>query len=174
MIWIFGDSFSTNSECNRGWPSYFMNYKNISYNGISQYRIWSNYKKYENEIKDIDKVIITCTHWSRFYINDYIQTKTRKLSSHTNSDIIISEIDYKKDEIIKDVFKLWDEKYLKDMYYLMLNNMKKSNTLLISPFLDIEMIDYNYYSIWQNNKGDINHMNEQGNKLLYWKICELL
>lgn len=157
VIHIFGDSFSSNAK---GWPSLG---KTFGTNGASEYRIFRSFR----ESPIVDKVIICHTHWSRVFLKDTNRSlMSRALASHPFCDILGNDILEKQEkEFLSTLSTIWDEQYLKDTYWLMVDQMlSHRNAIHITFFEDIDDPRiHNLHGIWQANRGSINHMNSKGN-----------
>lgn len=161
MIHIFGDSFATNPK---GWPGSLG--KTFASNGASEYRIFRSFR----ESKIVEQTIICHTHWSRIFLKDSNRSLlSRALASHPLCDILGSDILAKQeDKFVSLLDSIWDEQYLKDTYWLMVDRMlEQHNTIHITFFKDIDDPRiHNLHDIWQANQGKINHMNLRGNQLV--------
>lgn len=165
MIWIFGDSFSANPK---GWPGMFET-KSIGTNGASEYRIYRNYLKAKDAIEPSDKVIFCHTHWSRVFLKDQARISSRSLESHPFCDLIVNDIFSKNELVFMDILgTIWDEEFLKTTHKLYLEKLLSvENSFHISFFDESYTGVHQLHLIWQQNKGKINHMNQQGNSLVY-------
>ena len=71
----------------------------------------------------------------------------------------------------------YDPEYQEDTYNLFLKQLIKIPNTIHITFHDPEdtkQITHNFNHIWKQHPGDINHMSENGNKIIAEKIQELL
>jgi len=174
-IWIFGDSFAASNHTT-AWANLLgkdYNIINQASNGSSEYRIWRNYKKFRSQIFADDYVIFCHTSNTRIYLKDEQTILSRLIASHPMCDLIFSDIFEKKENKFINILKtIWDDEYFEDTYQLMLTDLLSVPNSLHFSFFDTEVT--NYQSIWLSNKGNINHMNENGNMLVYQEISKSL
>lgn len=158
MIQIFGDSFSSNR---RGWVNRFG--KTFGTNGASEYRIYRTIK----QVNPTCPIVVCHTHWSRLFLKDTNRSLlSRSLRSHPFCDILGNDVIEKNEEtFLSTLSTIWDEEYLKDSYWLMVNALLSiPDSTHITFFEDITHPKiHNLHGIWQANKGQINHMSKQGN-----------
>lgn len=176
MILIVGDSFSAN---NNGWPSLLNQpFVNLSQNGIGEYKIYKNFKNY----KDNYKLIIFC-HTSPWRIHTKFHPIHSKNNFRPNNDFILSDVDYHSKEnkdmqLVKNyIDKFYDFDYQQDVYNLLVKelvNVKNSLHITFHDPLDTKQIPINFNAIWQNNQGNINHMNATGNTIVADKLIEII
>jgi len=171
-IWIFGDSFASN-HMPTAWPNLFpseYDIKNYASNGSSEYRIWKNYKLHSNKISVDDIVIFVHTSPYRIFLQDSSSMSSRQLSSHTTCDLIFNDIFSKEEKPFLNILKtIWDDDYFLDIFELIVDDLLRVPNSMHFTFFDSQKID-NFYDIWQSNKGNINHMNENGNNIIFKKI----
>ena len=80
-------------------------------------------------------------------------------------------------EVKKYLEKYMDPSYQMDMYRLIVNELKTIPNSLHITFHDAQdtsIIENNYHSIWLENPGTINHMNDKGNFEVSKHIKELI
>ena len=177
-LFIFGDSFSF-SKKNESWVNLIkeekkINVINYSTNASSLFRIYKNFKHHFNEIKSDDTVIINYSNYQRIYINDSYLFKTRKKENYQFADLVISDAlnlpFFQKIFFKKFYLSIYDDEQQFENYLLIKNEIRnklKNHKLIEITFFDYDMDIINFRDIWQNNKGDINHMNEKGNFFVF-------
>jgi hypothetical protein len=174
MIWIFGDSFAS-SDQDLSWTSIIGDTQNFASNGSSEYRILKNYLLQKSNIKENDLVLFVHTSQSRIFLRDDRELSSRMLSSHTNCDIIFNDVFEKKEKQYIEILELiWDDEFFNDIFNLIVDKLLKvpnSRHLTFFESPRTELINLNH--IWLNNQGEINHMNETGNRLIADYIKQL-
>lgn len=172
MIWIFGDSFSSNNSQD-SWTEMLSRYysvKNFSSNGSSEYRIWKNYQKVKHSIANDDIVIFCHTSQSRIFLKDSATLLSRMLGSHSQCDLIINDVFGKKEsKFVKILRTIWDDEFFNDTYLLYANDLMKVPNSIHFTFFDSDTVE-SYKDIWVANKGTINHMDLQGNQQVFERI----
>jgi hypothetical protein len=95
---------------------------------------------------------------------------SRQLSSHTTCDLIFNDIFSKEEKPFLNILKtIWDDDYFLDIFELIVDDLLRVPNSMHFTFFDSQKID-TFYDIWQSNKGNINHMNENGNNIIFKKI----
>jgi hypothetical protein len=181
-ILICGDSFAadwTKKYEGYGWVNILSNdhtVHNIAEAGVSEYKI---FKQLESiNLKDFDKIIVSHTSPYRIPVKEHpIHSKD---ILHYNCDLIYSDLKEHKDNLlIKSAIdfyeNLFDLDYACFIHELIIKeiNLKYQNLINITFFSSNKNM-YNFEDVYLNNKGLINHMNDQGNKIIYNKIKELI
>jgi hypothetical protein len=187
-ILICGDSFSTVwPETKNSWMSLLsekFEVTNLSQAGVGEYKIFKQLKSID--VSNFDFTIVSHTSPSRIHTNNHPLHKT---DLHKNCDLIYSDLENRFNwfnenlMISKKFFEYhYDDEYQKDIYFLIRNEIKKiiTNKYLsichveIASELSCEEDLINFSELWKNNKGLINHYNEQGNKIIYETLLEKL
>jgi hypothetical protein len=167
---IIGDSFaaSTNSaswsQCLHGFDV-----DNLSSNGASEYRLIK--QMHSVDAAKYDHVIFVHTSPNRIYVehNPYYTAS----DTHNDCDLIYTDIharlpdSYAKNVVwfFENVFDLNQAKYVHNL--LIDNAIKQFPNALHMTFFECEHSAVkNLHSIWQNNPGNVNHMNAAGNALV--------
>lgn len=179
-IFIFGDSFSFSNDA-KSWVNLLREEKkskliNYSTNAASIFRIYKYIKKHLNEIKKDDLIIINYTNYQRVYINDNYIFETRKKENYLTADLVINDAFslpfFQKIFFKKFYHSIYDDEQQFETYKLIkkeIRELLKNNIFLeITFFEDDELINFN--DIWKKNMGDINHMNVNGNVLVFETI----
>jgi len=169
-LFIFGDSFSSNQD-DSSWTQLLKKHYDVvmlSANGSSEYRIWKTYKNSIKDIQETDKIIFCHTSYTRVFLKDTVPSSSRQLSSHPKCDLILEDIFTKNEkEFVSIIENIWDEDYLRDTYSLIIKDLLTvKNSFHITFFDDVENIE-SLYHVWKQNPGTINHMNRNGNLLVY-------
>jgi hypothetical protein len=171
-IWIFGDSFAA-SKNRYAWAR-LLDYQvvNRATNGSSQYRIWKAYQKAKADIGPRDKIIFCHTSYSRLYLkNTVTDLMSRWLPTHRFCDIILSDIQYKKEsKFIRILKNIWDDVYFYDNYNLLVEDLKRVPNSIHLNFFE----DGAYRYVYQNHPGTINHMDQEGNSIIGAQVSKLL
>jgi hypothetical protein len=174
MIWIFGDSFAS-SDQDLSWTSIIGDTQNFASNGSSEYRILKNYLLQKSNIKENDLVLFVHTSQSRIFLKDDRELSSRMLSSHTNCDIIFNDVFEKKEKQYIEILELiWDDEFFNDIFDLIVDKLlgvPNSHHLTFFESPRTEIVNLNH--IWLANQGEINHMNETGNRLVADYIKQL-
>ncbi len=185
MIWIFGDSFSSNLE-NVSWTHIlareFEEEISIqSSNGISEFRILGQIKENINLINEGDLVIVCHTNPFRVYIPDNIPYPARLVQSHPNCDLVISD-SMNRGWLWKVISKIYYKYFFDETYHqaifdlfveeeISLLETKTTNIIEVSGF---KGFDHSFDYIFESYPGTINHMSELGNMMLADTISEIL
>jgi len=170
-IWVFGDSFSASAD-KQSWARLLNNSVIKANNGSSEYRIWRTYQENKHKIKKSDKVIFCHTHYSRVYLRDDKQSASRSINTHPHCDLLIND-SISKNQYLNELETIWDSKYLEDSFNLLVNDLKSVPNSIHITFFDSENIT-SYKDIWDNFKGNINHLNTLGNKMVLDSVNKLL
>jgi len=178
ILYIFGDSFSSDHVDSNCWINLlFEKFEviNFSQRGISEYRIWKNYKKNKDIIKDNSNILFCHTNPLRIYLKDSYSILSRNLESHPKCDIILEDIYSKKEKkLIEAVELIWDEEYFEDHFNFICNELLHIKNSYHITFFESnrQFINLNY--VWKAYAGDINHLNLQGNRIVTDKIFNLI
>lgn len=174
-VWIFGDSFAA-SRAAESWTALLSSkYDVVVYasNGSSEYRIWKAYQLVKKDISPNDCVIFCHTSPYRIFLKNTVTILSRLLPSHPYCDIIINDVISKKEsKFIKVLNTIWDEEYFLDTFDLMVRDMDTTNCLHLTFFESETLKSFN--RVWQENKGNINHMSMEGNRIMFEKVCQWL
>lgn len=178
-LYIFGDSFATNTSSDSWTSRLHNNTVNYAINGASEYRILKQIKKYCHLITYDDVVIISHTNPYRIFVPDSVDYPSRKLDSHKFCDLVINDAlssSWKWNFITKAYFKyFFDPVYAKTIWDLLVSEEVK---ILPCPVISTSGFDINsvknFYHISSVYKGNINHMTWHGNALVAEFIKEKL
>lgn len=174
-IFVFGDSFAADPA---GWSSMLdCEVTNFAENGIGQYKI---YKKILNNLK-FDRAIIC--HTSPWRVHTRIHPLHKDNLLRPNNDFMLNDLEYhsKKNKEIKNIYnylkKYHDFIYQSDMYKLMVSELMHIKNTVHVTFHDpddTKIIKNNFFKIWKNYKGNINHLSLEGNQIVAQKVKKLL
>lgn len=171
-VWVFGDSFAANKNKNAWTNMLGRRVINHASNGSSEYRIWKSYQHAKANISSDDVVIFCHTSYSRVYLkNTVTDLLSRMLPSHPACDLILSDIQSKKENKFISILKtIWDDVYFYDNYQLIVNDLKRVPNSIHLNFFE----DTIYRSVYLKNPGKINHMDEAGNQIIANYISKTL
>jgi len=176
-ILIIGDSFSANTL---GWPSMIgEDITNLSQNGVGEYKIMLQARK--TNLTRFETIIVC--HTSPWRVHTRFHPIHHDNQSRNENDFLLSDVEYHSKhnkqmlEVKKYLEKYMDPSYQMDMYRLIVNELKTIPNSLHITFHDVQdtsIIENNYHSIWLENPGTINHMNDKGNFEVSKHIKELI
>lgn len=181
---IVGDSFAadwTVKYSGYGWVNKLtedFEVKNIAEAGVSEYKI---YKQLLNQnLLDYDYIIVSHTSAYRIPIEEHPIHKGDAL--HKNCDLIFSDVQEHTDNyIMKTAYDFYGHIFFPE-YFIFINSLiYKEIKLLSDNMIHITFFDSFYENdviklenIFLENKGTINHMNDNGNNIIYNKIKKLI
>jgi lysophospholipase L1-like esterase len=180
---IVGDSFAadwTVKYKGEGWVNTLCkdyDVTNIAQAGVSEYKIYNQLKK-----TDVSKYdIILISHTSAYRIPVVEHPIHSKDILHNNCDLIYTDLKEYDNELTKiavDFYeKLFDPDYFIFIHNLIVNEIIKRypNAINITFFDSFSHPTFhNFEEIFLKNKGNMNHLNEDGNNLIYKKIKNIL
>jgi hypothetical protein len=117
-------------------------------------------------------VIFCHTSYSRVFLkNTVVDLLSRLLPSHIFCDIILADIQDKKETKFINVLKtIWDDVYFYDNYKLLEEDLKRvPNSIHLNFFENTE-----YRDVYIHHKGTINHMDQIGNLVIGTHLNKLL
>lgn len=178
VLYIFGDSFSSETDDHNAWVNLLKDIfevKNYSQRGISEYRIWKNYRIHKDSLQKDSRILFCHTSPYRIYLKDSYCSISRNLKTHPYCDIILKDI-YSKNEkdLIKIVESIWDEDYFEDHFNLVLEELLRVKNSFHISFFDLSANILNLNLLWKNHQGKINHLDIEGNRLAAEKIIDLI
>ena len=184
-LWIIGDSFSTSMN-DDSWISIVagdMEVINLAKNGVSEYRIYRTFLSVRGKFKENDIVIFCHTNPHRIYLPDRVAYPTRTKTSHPHCDLVMGDVSRHGIfwRFISYVFVsyFYDETYYDTLYYLMVQEMDRiqreagCKVLHISGF-DVSHPIISIYDLFLSHRGNINHLNKEGNILVAERILSYL
>lgn len=174
-IWIFGDSFAASNKHGSWVRSLGITHEVINHatNGASEHRIWKTYRTHAIKIKPEDRVIFCHTSPSRVYLKDSKSSLSRMLRSHPVCDLIFSDVFAKAEQQFMNILQtIWDDEYFDDTFNLIVRDLQSVPNSIHITFFDSNI--KNYYDVWMEHPGNINHLSAQGNVIVYTDIVNNL
>lgn len=181
---ICGDSFSYEWEPlgnNIGWTTLLgedHSITNLSIAGASEYKIYLQLSSVN--LDKYDKVLISHTSPYRIPVKEHpIHAQD---SIHKNCDLIYSDVCEHQDNSIMRVAKNFYEQVYDLEYFKFINELIVEKIFSLSDnFVHITFFDYysderilNLSKVFTQNRGEVNHLTEKGNKLAYKQISSIL
>lgn len=183
-ILIAGDSFAadwTKKYNGIGWVNMLSNdydVINIAQAGVSEYKIYLQLKSID--LTQFDKIIVSHTSAYRIPIEEHPIHKGDLL--HNNCDIIFSDVkEHLNNPIMKIAYDFYSEIFHAD-YFIFVNDLIFNKIYELIPnakhitFFDSFYDDRvkKYENIFLKNRGNINHLNDDGNHFIYKDIKNTL
>jgi hypothetical protein len=194
-ILIFGDSFSADWSVKfndyKGWPNLMAekyNVTNIAQAGVSQYKI---YKQLCNvNLNDFDLFI--GSHTSPYRVPTICHPVHECDLLHNNADLIFADINYHSnlftnlfDKSLQTAKNFFKYHYHEEFYYETAMLYRKEVEKLLEGkrvLLLNSVLQFSHYSETFDNtqmfirkyKGKINHFTEEGNKIVYTELVNLI
>lgn len=182
-ILIAGDSFAADWSKKYevfGWVNMLSeNFEvtNVAEAGVSEYKIYNQIEKIN--LNNFDKIIIS--HTSPFRIPVETHPLYRHDMLHHNCDLIYTDLKEKEElNEIKPIINFFENYFHRDFFEfthrLILKEIftKCPNAIHITFFESDNQDLINFYEIFSRYRGDANHLNPKGNKIVYEKIKELI
>lgn len=182
---ILGDSFACNWESdsnNKGWPSLLKDtftITNLAQAGVSEYKI---YKQLQSvDVNQYDFVIISHTSSYRIPIEKHPTYQEGDL--HENCDLIFSDIESKrkKNKVLDTAYNFYKDLFWNEYFEFTSNLIYQKIQELTPDAIHMTFFDEFYddsvlklESIFKSNRGDVNHLNEDGNIKVYNKILSII
>jgi hypothetical protein len=179
-VLIVGDSFSCihkSDSDNIGWPELLkQDYKitNLSQAGVSEYKIYKQLKSID--VNKFDHIIVCHTSFTRIPIEKHPYYGDSDL--HKDCDLIFTDVEDKKEknEKLKVAYEFFKEFFWEE-YFIFSNKLifeeiyKKTKNKTHITFFDFnDKRVLNLKNIFDDYRGDINHLNKQGNIIIYNQI----
>ena len=174
-IFVFGDSFAADPV---GWARMLKGeISNFAENGIGEYKIYKSLQTFLN----FDKAIVC--HSSPWRVHTRTHPIHKKNPTRYNNDFMLNDVEYhsknnKDMQVVNEYLKnYYDPEYQEDTYNLFVNELMKIKNTIHVTFHDPEdtkQIGHNFHAIYKEHPGEINHMSEEGNKIIAEKIEALL
>ena len=177
---IYGDSFgaSNNSSSWSKLLSDKFTVSNFCFNGSSEYRIYKTLKNTYD--RNVDLYIIVHTNPYRVFIEKNLFYLTS--DTHKHCDLILADVEAKKTSMFgKAIHSFFKYVYSSDYTYDISNMcidasiqiLCNKKTIHITNFKESIREGFIYFDyLNSNNKGCINHYNEEQNKIIYQTIIE--
>ena len=150
--------------------------------GVSEYKILQQLKS--ANLNKYDWVIVTHTSPTRVFVR--YNPLHQESITHKNCDILLADIESKNDKfsnVCKDYFKyIFDIEYAIDIHNLICKEIdsivKNLNVLHITHFDYTTCYQFpnliNFYNLWADNRGPVNHYNKYGNQQVYETVLKRL
>lgn len=185
-ILICGDSFAadwTLKYLGEGWPNRLAkdyNVTNLAQAGCGQYKIYLQLTSVD--LDKFDAIIVSHTSPYRVYVKEHPIHKNDPL--HGNSDLIYSDIaEHRKDRkdlepIVSYFENYFDVDHAKFIHSLICEKIE----LLLSKHKSLHVVNHewsdlhefsnmlSFQSLFETNRGSMNHYDEIGNNIIYQKI----
>ena len=179
-ILVIGDSFAAD------WTSKGLKYPgwvntlasmysvtNLAQAGVGEYKILQQLKSVN--LDDFDLVIVSHTSHSRIHSS----TSFHNTDLHSNCDLIFTDVIDNNLPEAEWFFKyVYDDEFYKYIYGILRKEIH--STIGATPCINIDSFYERFCSqesnvieissLWRNNRGEVNHMNEQANKELFNKV----
>jgi len=174
---IIGDSFAADwsSKSNSlGWVNKLesdYDVTNLAQAGVSEYKLYLQLQSVNP--KNYDQIIVSHTSAYRIPIEEHPIHKGDSL--HNNCDIIFSDVkEHLDNPIMKTAYDFYSEIFHAD-YFVFINELIYKEIHKITPnALHITFFDsfyddnvLKYETIFLKNRGNINHLNDVGNMIIY-------
>lgn len=176
-ILVTGDSFAADWTSKGieypGWVNILASrysVTNLAQAGVGEYKILQQLKSVN--ISNFDLVIVSHTSHSRIHSS----TSFHDTDLHSNCDLIFTDVIDNNLPEAEWFFKyVYDDNYYKHIY----ESLRKEIHSMIgdTPCINIDSFYQNFCSyencvieinsLWRNNRGDVNHMNEKANTELF-------
>jgi hypothetical protein len=185
---IIGDSFAADWSVKyadkKGWPNFLAekySVTNLAQAGCSEYKI----KKQLDSVNLFDYTHCIVTHTSPSRIPVEKNPLHYGDALHHNCDFIYADI-VKSDNVdvlcVKEYYeKFYDENFYNYVYELIVTdivntlNNARINSIHMSFFNHpLPCLNFEYYSIFKQSPGKINHLSEAGNKKVFESITNYL
>lgn len=188
-VLLLGDSFACPwSGDYKGWPDLLsekVHLTNLAQAGVSEYKILNQLKS--SDFRNFDVVIVSHTSPLRIHTKKH---PIHKHGLHKDCDLIANDILPRFSLFNKSLqsAKLWfkyhnDEAFQYDIYYLlrkeirtMLGSMKYISITHteLSKEHTIEHNNIDFSKVWQKHRGKVNHYTEQGNRIVYNELLDII
>jgi hypothetical protein len=187
MIGLFGDSFGVQKDCEpfESWVTLLSkDYGIINHCecGVGEYKILEQLR--QTDLSVFDHIIITHTSATRVHVK---QNPVHINSVyHKNCDIIYADIAERDDafsQACQQYFKyIFDIEYAIDIHNMICEKidrlLDKKNVTHITHFDYTNLYSFpnmkNFYKLYLNNKGEVNHYNKYGNQQIYQTLKDHL
>jgi hypothetical protein len=150
---------------------------NIAQAGVSEYKIYQQLIKHDTT--KYDKIIIS--HTSAYRIPVVEHPIHSKDILHSNCDLIYTDIKSHEDNSkIKSIIDFYENYFHVDnaifVHSLIVSEIKRlyPNAINITFFDSFNKDMFQFENVFLNNGGNMNHMNDVGNKIIYNEIKTIL
>jgi len=174
-IFVFGDSFAADPT---GWVRMLEGeVSNFAENGIGEYKIYKSLQTFLN----FDRAVIC--HTSPWRVHARTHPVHKNNPTRYNNDFLLNDVEYHSkinDEMMivhRYLKKYYDPEFQEDIYDLFVDKLLMlKNTIHITFHEpeDTKKIEHNFREIYKQYPGSINHMSEEGNRIIAKKVQDLL
>lgn len=184
---VFGDSFGVVDPAEEfaSWVTQLSHHFKVINHcecGVGEYKILQQLKSVD--LTQFDNIIVSHTSATRVYVKGHPLHKNSNI--YKNCDIIYADIAERTDDFsiaCQNYFKyIFDLNYAIDIHNLI---CKEIDTLLQNlPVTHITNFNYaglydfpdmiNFYTLFLQNRGNVNHYNQYGNDVIYKKLLKKL
>lgn len=174
-IFVFGDSFAADPT---GWARMLEGeVSNFAENGIGEYKIYKSLQTFLN----FDRAVIC--HTSPWRVHTRIHPVHKNNPTRYNNDFLLNDVEYHSKmnsdmNVVHQYLKrYYDPEFQEDIYNLFVDKLLMlKNTIHITFHEpeDTKKIEHNFREIYKEHPGDINHMSEEGNRIIAKKVQALL
>ena len=180
---ICGDSFAANwtkqYPSKMGWVNWF-DADNVAQAGVSEYKILKQIESVQ--MSDYDSIIVV--HTSPYRVHTGKNPLHKNSVMHDSCDLIYSDLENSNsnDPVVNaglQYFKhIFDTEYYDDLYRLVFDKIKtltgNKKTLHVT-FFDVPVtVDKNFLPLFRKHRGDMNHLDEVGNRRVMEYVNEWL
>ena len=194
-ILIIGDSFAADWTVKYpnqiGWPNLLSRdylVTNLAKAGIGEFKVWKQIQSINN-LNNYDLILIShCSPWRLSTLRHPIHCND---ILHGDSDLIFADIEYhinltkspsKELKVAYDFFKYHFDKEYHDevcrVFRQHINNyLRDCNSLILNfrnPKFDTEQNVLDFSQVFVDNPGQINHLSDIGNNIVYNKIISYI
>ena len=168
---VFGDSFAASQDPVSWTRQSNWDVDNFATNGSSEYRILKTLK--DTDISRYDLIIVVHTSANRIYVPQNPLYKNH--DTHSNCDLIYLDMYSKPDSEYRDHVVWWFENVFdldsaQHMHELLIKESleltKHKRSIHLTFFENLHKDVFCLYNVWQQNLGNVNHLNLQGNQLV--------
>lgn len=187
-ILICGDSFSYDHGIALSWVtrlSKLYSVTNLSQCGCSEYKIKLQLAKVDLSL--FDAIMIFHTSPNRLYINQ--SYAIHNSPSHKHCDLLFSDVEDKKvqSDIARIAYEYFVHIFDQDYYHYVHNLILTDLDFMTRPYQVLHFTNFDYtlmhtfrgtltsfYDIFLQHPGNINHLDQQGNDMVFSNITQRL
>jgi len=150
---------------------------NFAENGIGEYKIYKSLQTYLN----FDRAVIC--HTSPWRVHTRIHPVHKNNPTRYNNDFLLNDVEYHSkmnndmNIVHQYLKKYYDPDFQEDIYDLLVDRLMTLNNTVHITFHepdDTKQIQHNFNHIYKTPPGEINHMSQEGNKIIAEKVQALL
>ena len=170
-ILVAGDSFATiYNGAYKGWAQMLAEHysvKNVAQAGVGQYKIFKQIEK--EDLSKFDTLIISHTSPYRIHTANH---PLHQEGLHKNCDFIYEDVKGRLPEVEKFFTEYFDLDYANCIHYL----LRKEIDSIINKYkinaIATEVLGLD--KVFKTNRGQVQHLDSVGNKLIYKRLQERL